>query len=293
MNESQLRALGATILAILAMFFFSSVGLILVSSVLGMLYPGAAEDIGSIPINAQLILNAVASILMFYLPIHVITAYYLKENTLKSWNLVQKPSSKPIALTVLALLVSMPFLSFLQEFMEGLPWVQQFSGLDEQVNNEYLKFLKEINSIPNTLLMLFGMAIIPAIVEEICFRGFFQNMFGRFMPWWLSILVAAFIFSAVHMQVAQLPLRMVMGIILGYSYYYTRNLWVPIIGHFLNNGIIVIQAYLLNLSGATTEELLEEGMDVSPWLAIISCLACIGIMYCFKLFIPKQTDNHE
>jgi hypothetical protein len=88
-------------------------------------------------------------------------------------------------------------------------------------------------------------AILPAIGEEIMFRGLIQ----RLLKEWLgnihiAIFISALLFSAMHMQFYGFLPRMVLGMVFGYLFLWTGSLWIPIFAHFIQNGMVVVVTYL-------------------------------------------------
>lgn len=84
-------------------------------------------------------------------------------------------------------------------------------------------------------------AVAPAIGEELLFRGLLQSYFQRiFEKPWLAIWITAIIFSFFHFQLAGFLPRMLLGACLGYLFFWTSNLWIPIAAHLAINGIQVV-----------------------------------------------------
>lgn len=95
------------------------------------------------------------------------------------------------------------------------------------------------------LLNLVVIAILPALGEELLFRGWIQQSLHR----WIghghaAVWVSAAVFSAIHFQFQGFLPRLMLGAVLGYMLLYTRNLWVPIIAHFVNNGLQLVVQYI-------------------------------------------------
>jgi len=119
---------------------------------------------------------------------------------------------------------------------------------------------------------LFIMALIPAIAEEYFFRGALQ----RICKEWtgnahLAIWIVAFIFSAIHLQFYGFFPRLLLGAYFGYLLYWTNNLWVPIIGHFFNNGMITIMAFYYARQGKSFTDL-ADSTPYSPWIYVASLI---------------------
>jgi membrane protease YdiL (CAAX protease family) len=97
------------------------------------------------------------------------------------------------------------------------------------------------------LINLFTVALIPAICEELLFRGavlgWLRNSLKNIH---LAVFFSAFIFSAFHLQFYGFVPRLLLGLYLGYILIWTGSMWSSIIAHFINNSMAVIAAYLYN-----------------------------------------------
>jgi membrane protease YdiL (CAAX protease family) len=89
----------------------------------------------------------------------------------------------------------------------------------------------------NTALKVVAIAGIAPIVEELLFRGYLQNAFGKHMNHHGAIWLAALIFGLVHMELAATPALMVLGAAFGYLYHLTGSLKTNIALHMINNGL--------------------------------------------------------
>ena len=91
------------------------------------------------------------------------------------------------------------------------------------------------------------MAIIPAIGEEVLFRGIIQRkIFHKIGDMHISIWLTAILFSAIHLQFLGFFPRVILGAMFGYMYAWSRNLWTPIFAHFVNNATTLLMVYLSN-----------------------------------------------
>ena len=94
------------------------------------------------------------------------------------------------------------------------------------------------------LFTLLVVAVVPAIGEELLFRGYLQQKFGKwFGNMHTSIILTAFLFSAIHFHLDGFFPRFMLGILLGYMFLWSGSLWIPILAHFTNNAIAVIISY--------------------------------------------------
>ncbi len=89
---------------------------------------------------------------------------------------------------------------------------------------------------PLYLLEIFSICLLPAFVEELFFRATLQRyMLVGFARPMVAIIVTAFIFSLAHLSVVGLLPRLWLGLVFGYLYYDSRNIFLSMGLHFLNN----------------------------------------------------------
>ena len=125
------------------------------------------------------------------------------------------------------------------------------SGLFGDTKLEFEFGFLDTESWSHYLVMALTNLLIIAIVEEFVFRGFFQNQFEKVLPKWQSLAMASILFGLMHLPIAILVYEMEglllvysliewmgMGMILGYAYQISRNIWVCIFWHGLHNVLI-------------------------------------------------------
>jgi membrane protease YdiL (CAAX protease family) len=124
-----------------------------------------------------------------------------------------------------------------------IPLPEWADSLEEQTG-DLIQTILIMESPWEFLFTLTIVAVIPALGEELIFRGILQRRLEEIMQKpHVAILISALIFSFIHFQFAGFLPRVVLGLLLGYLYYWTRNLWVPILAHFVINGFQVSAAY--------------------------------------------------
>ena len=149
-----------------------------------------------------------------------------------------------------------------------------------------LRSLLVMESPAELLLNLLVMAVLPAIGEELLFRGVLQQKIERLSQRpHLAIWSTAFVFSAIHMQFEGFLPRMLLGAALGYLFYWTRNLWVPIVAHFVFNGAQVAAQYFAREQFGQLE--LEQA-ESPHWLAAAVGLAVM--VWCGQWIIQNRRE---
>ena len=105
---------------------------------------------------------------------------------------------------------------------ESIPlagWMKTAEDSTAEIMKEVLTMETPLIFIVNLLLI----AITPAIGEELLFRGVIQGgLQKKLSNPHVAILIASILFSAFHMQFEGFLPRMVLGMVLGYSFYLSK-----------------------------------------------------------------------
>lgn len=145
-------------------------------------------------------------------------------------------------LAILLLVFALPLEEWLGELNRRIPlwhWMTRSEQENDRQVEAFLKVHHPFDPVINILIM----AAVPAICEEICFRGALQRIMIQICQRPLAgILVSAFLFSFFHFQFEGFLPRMFLGVLLGAAYWYSGSLWVPIIAHFFFNAIQIVLA---------------------------------------------------
>jgi membrane protease YdiL (CAAX protease family) len=201
----------------------------------------------------------------------------------------------PALLTVFLVISFMPFNALFIEWnsqmnlpgwLEGLEqWMQQ----KETALKELTEYLTSFNTLPQLLIGFVVIALIPAIGEELLFRGLLQpRMYRLTGNIHAAIWITGFIFSAIHLQFYGLIPRMLLGVLFGYLYVWSGNLWYPIIGHFTNNGFTLLMIYLHNRK--TIDIDIEATSSVPVGTALLAGVVTLSILFALKrYYFRKET----
>jgi membrane protease YdiL (CAAX protease family) len=149
-----------------------------------------------------------------------------------------------LALLMLGLQVVLPWLALDAQSFELPPrwkkWEIWLENTEAQVEAMILSLLTH-GSLAANLIFL---AVVPAVIEELFFRGALQGILSRLMrPVW-AIWITAFVFSAIHGQVYGFIPRVLLGALMGYLVLYSQSLSLAMWAHFLNNAYATIGGYV-------------------------------------------------
>ena len=124
------------------------------------------------------------------------------------------------------------------------------------------------------------MALLPALSEELTFRGTLQQILGNKH---VAIWTTAILFSAIHMQFYGFIPRMLMGAMFGYVFVWTGSLWLPIVMHFTNNGLAVLAYYIWGTGGAEKSYADTIGAGTTWYLGVISLvITSLGLLIFYR-----------
>lgn len=226
------------------------------------------------------------NILMFALSAYLFNLIVFKEKFTRYFELERGITGGWFGLCVLFMLSIYPLIAYSAQLMQGIDLPEWAQSMDAS-SYETLASVLEMNGPTDLLLNLFVVAITPAIGEELLFRGVIQKELNRHLnnPH-IGIIITSIIFSAIHMSVEGFPARFMLGLVLGYTYHFTKNLWYPILLHLLNNGLQVVALYI---SGENVKDMdPTEGPEIHWAFALVSLLVAITIFTVLKTKSDKD-----
>jgi len=210
----------------------------------------------------------------------------------------KKPYQTSILLAIFIVFLSSPFINFLGEINSKLTLPSAFSAIEqwmresEDTAEKLTKLFLKTDSIWGLMFNILMIGIIPAVGEELLFRGVIQRVFVEWtknIHW--GIWISAIMFSALHFQFYGFIPRAILGAIFGYLFVWSGNLWLPILAHFMNNTVAVI-AYYLYGEGILAVNPDEIGTKSNyNMAAIISILLIIWLFWLFYNFEKKKRSE--
>ena len=238
--------------------------------------------------------QGISSIFMFVVP--PIVYYFITRKEHQMHDLGLRRLSPPwwlILIGAALMIVSIPVTTTLTTWNESMNLGGAFAKLEE-----YLKALEEtaqaateqmlnVDTVGGMLFNLVIIALIPAVGEELTFRGVLQQSLTRKMNPHVAIILSAAIFSFIHFQFYCFLPRMLLGILMGYMFYITNSLWTSMLMHFVNNGATVVLYYLDNIGMLEDAESFGETQNVL--IIAVSAMITIGlIVWSWKKAQPKR-----
>jgi membrane protease YdiL (CAAX protease family) len=192
-------------------------------------------------LNVLKLVQTFSSIGSFVIP-PLILAYLFSQNTKAYLKLDKGLLLTDVLLVLTAMFACVPLINYLVELNEKMALPQFLHGLEEWMRDketaaaEITERFLDVKSAGALVMNVIIAALIPAIGEELLFRGILQRIFSEwFRSAFLGILVSSILFSALHLQFYGFVPRMMLGILLGYMLLWSGSLWLPMVAHFINN----------------------------------------------------------
>lgn len=200
-------------------------------------------------------------------------------------------TGRKMAFGIAAFVLSYACVSFLNQWNQSIVLPESLRAVEEWMRSledsalETTHLLLSGGSSLYFILNLLIIAAVAALSEEIFFRGMLQQLLqekyrnGHAAAW-----VTALIFSVIHFQFYGFFPRLILGALLGYLFLYTRNLWVPILVHFINNATVVV---LSHFWGESEWMLSLEEAEITVPYATVAVLSAILTLSLFRKYRKK------
>jgi hypothetical protein len=231
-------------------------------------------------------LQTLQAIGLFIIPAFIIG--YLFSNSATSYLCFKREiSANALILTIFIFLISIPIISYLgvlnsnmqlPEWLSGVEvWMKEKEESAKLITTAFLR----MDSVGSLLFNLFMIGALPAIGEELIFRGVFQKIIGDWAKnMHVGILVSAFIFSAMHFQFYGFFPRFILGVLLGYLFYWSGSIWIPILGHFVNNSVAIISYFFY--ADEALEGLESIGQETVAFVGISMAIVSASLFAFYK-----------
>ncbi len=203
------------------------------------------------------------------------------------------PMFSGLIISVLIMLAALPMVNYVMELNQqfSLPeslgrleeWMRQSEDAAEEMTERFL----DVSSWQGLVFNIFLIAVVPAVGEEFIFRGALQRILRQwFGNVHIAVIVAAILFSAMHLQFYGFLPRLLLGLVLGYMFIITGNIWVPVVAHFFNNAAAVLMHFMVhnNIIDYQVEDVGTGSM--APVMSIISLLA---VLLLFRMLYMRVT----
>jgi len=282
-----------TLFVILVCFLIFLVGSVIVAIPLfGLDSLTSISTVGNLsnPENIRILkyFQVVQSIGLFIIPPFIIA--WLFHGQIAGYLMLNKKVTVILfVLVVLLIFVANPAINFFgslnekMAFPDWLSWLEGWMRSSEDKAAELTEAFLDVKTFSGLLFNLFMIAFLPAIGEELLFRGVIQKIFtGWTKSAHLGIWIAAILFSAFHLQFYGFLPRLLLGVMFGYLLVWSGTMWLPMIAHFLNNAAAVTGIWLI--SHDKIDPSIEEigATSESFYVSILSLLMTVAVLFLIK-----------
>ncbi len=200
-------------------------------------------------------------------------------------DLFHTPHFRPMVIIPVLVVIFMGVNSILIRWNENisLPFgMEEWARPMEEKLAEVTLYLTQYESVVQMILAFMVVAVLPGIGEEIVFRGMIQNdLFRATRNPHVAIWFSAFIFSAIHFQFYGFFPRMFLGALFGYLYFWSGNLWMPVLAHFANNGFTLASLYFVQRGTIPVD---MDNVELSAPQVLFSAGFSALLIYAYRSF---------
>jgi len=272
-------------------FLYQIIGGLLTVLIFGM-------DIEKAPVNLLRLITMASQVLFILLPALLFSKWIYKDVSVIIK--LKIPNWKEILLFVVGIIILTPLLqSYLyiqNHFIELLSKNYSFFNTIKNTLDSMNEFLEKAygdliaaDSLPEAILVVFVVAVTPAICEEFMFRGFIQRSFEfKLKPFWAALITSVF-FGLYHFSPYGIVPLVALGFYFGFAAYLSNSILIPILLHFINNFAAVIIYFIIGddelISSAPTTDI-----DIQTSIVTFFSLLIIfsGLIVLIKRLYSKQ-----
>ena len=297
---STIQPATAAFIALIGIFITYQVG----GAILTLLIFGL--DFQKADVNQMRLLTMGGQIMLMLLPTLIFARFVYPLNTTQMLR-VRFPNLKEIGIFILGLIILTPLLQsylFLQNVL--LETVSNYSPilkkamnmldeLDKMIEQTYGELLKA-TSLFEASFVIFVVAVIPAVCEEVLFRGFVQKSFEQKFKPYFSIFITSLFFGLYHFNPYGLVALIALGFYFGYAAYVSNSIFIPMVLHFINNFLAVLAFMVLGSDELMGTNVKHDGsVTAQIFVLLISALLFAGFIIYLKRnyykFATVKGDN--
>jgi len=254
--------------------------------------PNILNDFGN-PENLQLIkyLQLLQSTGLFVIPPFII-GYLISRDPASYLNLNSNSSLIVFIVAGFIMVGSLPVINFFAELNAKLNLPDFLSRIEnwmketEEEASELTKVFVKAGTFKQFLFNLLMIAVIPAIGEELLFRGVIQKLCIKWIKrvFW-GVFITSFIFSFFHLQFYGFVPRLILGFVLGYLYVYSKTIWVPI--------FLAVFVYYRFGDKFVAENIDKIGTAGASFYYCVISIVLVGFLFYFlkKYLLPKSINS--
>ncbi len=217
-----------------------------------------------------------------YMNVAFVIVFILYYKRIKKQDIIAKPNENTVKYVIKCVILGVATLFLLSGVLN------YFQLLVEKLGFTSSELPYKLNTPTNYMISLISLAVIPAVCEELIFRGVIVNSL-KHKGHLFAIIFSSIMFSLFHFSPSQLIYPICFGLILAIVYLRTNNILFPILLHFINNALTLSIQYFSGSSGSTFTH-----STFTLIYAIITLIIWIGlIIHLFKDWKQYSTSQNS
>lgn len=223
---------------------------------------------------------------------------YLQGDKVKDTFRLKPPKISVFVLSMLGILIVQPFLQlflyYQNKIIFSLPFGQEslkaLKDIFDMLEASTLKLVTAY-SLPEFLVIVFVIAVTPAICEEFLFRGFVFSNFEKSRKISFAIIFSGLLFALFHFHPFNLIPLAVLGIFLSFIVYHSGSIYTAIIAHFINNFISALAVFIYGRDEFISKDIPADEISQVVTMGIVSLVLFIMIIIGIKKLSVTKNLN--
>jgi len=236
------------------------------------------------------LMQTLGTLLTMALPALIFIKIITTEKDAILFGLKQKINYRQILLVISIAIAGLYLSGGLGELSKLIPLSNYLKQRADKLENAYesgVMIFANMKTTGDYLFSLIMIAVLPAVFEELLFRGALQKVLVNWVKQpHVAIVITAFLFSLVHLSFYGFLSRMMLGIVLGYLYYYGRNIALNMLMHFINNGVAITAMFWAVKKGQSAKDSMDDSVPL--WVGGIALIAVIVLLILYKKVCDKD-----
>jgi len=260
-------------------------------------------DLEAAPVNGLRFMTIIGQILFIFLPALFFSRWIYGD--ISKIISIKLPRLKELLLFVFGIIILTPLLQsylYIQNyFIEGWAESSQFinsikyllDSLNELIEKTFGNLI-HANNFAEVILVIITISIVPAICEEVMFRGYIQRSFEFKLKPQTAALLTALFFALYHFNPYGLIPLAIIGFYLGFAAYSSQSLFIPMVLHFLNNFFAVILFFIIGDDELFKSNVSDaESLNANVIYFFILLLMFITVIFLINKYYKKIKIEQE
>ena len=273
------------------LFLYQVVGSLLTMAILGI-------DLKNVPVLSERLMIMAGQILFILLPSLIFAKAFYK-NVSKVIRFYF-PNWEEIFLFTIGLAILIPLIEYYQSiqnhfvdiWVSNSKFLQTIKSYLDVWNDSVTKAMGNLlaaKTIFDGAFIILLVAVIPAVCEEVMFRGYVQKSFEYKLKPFTAALITAVFFGAFHMEPYSFIPLVALGLYFGFAAYKSNSIFVPMSLHFFNNFLMVIFYFIFGDDDVVNNAVTKSFDLLSTLMIFIALIALFaGVVLLIRKYYSRK-----